>query len=646
MTADAKAHDSEAFGPTGEPTLEASNWFFQNSPDLFIVTDFAGAIQQVNRAWTDRLGLEAEDVLGRTLPELVHPDDRDQLRESGETLRREGEARHTFRILCKSDGFRWVEGFVRVTARRELVGVLRDITEDRQRDIELQQLRQAGEMLTEAAGVSTWTFDPVAQRIVLSAHRRDQIRAISGDPDVQAVEAFARLVHPDDVEELDRRIREASVHGQSGEVTYRLRAEEGGWRSYRLTYRPEAHPGGLFYVHGLAQDITELAAARDAAIAGAEAKARFLANMSHEIRTPMNGVMGVLQLLKAEPLDGPARQLLDEALTCGRMLAELLNDVVDFSKIEEGRLELKPEPLDPTDLLDSVVSLLRPQADAKGLWLRADSPAEAAWAELDPVRLRQALFNLIGNAVKFTSTGGVDVRLRTIDGGADRRLRFEVKDTGPGIPHDAQARLFQRFSQADASTTRQFGGSGLGLAITRRLAEMMAGEVGLTSEPDQGSTFWLEIAAPVIATPLPAAEGLGDSTAASGSGLAGLRVLVVDDNATNRMILSRLLEAMDVEVTTADGGEQALSAARRGGFDVILMDVQMPGMDGLQATRLIRASPGPVAQVPILAVTADALVHQRNAFEAAGMNGMVSKPIVASTLYDAVVAAAAGPFLA
>jgi CheY-like chemotaxis protein len=331
----------------------------------------------------------------------------------------------------------------------------------------------------------------------------------------------------------------------------------------------------------------------------------------------MNGVMGVLHLLKGERLSEDGRHMLDEALSCGQMLAELLNDVIDFSKIEAGRLELTNEPLDPRGLLDGVVRLLRPQADAKGLLLRLDADPNLGWVRSDPVRLRQALFNLVGNAVKFTERGSVTVRCTAPRPGF---LRFEVIDTGVGIPADVQGRIFQRFDQGDASTTRKFGGSGLGLAITKKLAEMMSGAIGFVSEDGLGSTFWLEVAAEPT-------EAVAASSEVLEPVLEGLRVLVVEDNPTNRMIATKLLESLGAQVATAADGYLGVEAAERGDYHLILMDVQMPGIDGLEAARRIRALGGAAAKTPIVALTANVLAHQRRAYLDAGMDGVVGKPI-------------------
>ena len=387
----------------------------------------------------------------------------------------------------------------------------------------------------------------------------------------------------------------------------------------------------------LKQSEANMAQARDDAEAANEAKSAFLANMSHEIRTPLNGVLGVLHLLKSQSLPEPTQDMLDEALACGAMLLTLLNDVVDFSKIEAGRFELSREPTDPRAVVEGVVQLLRPQAEDRGLALTLEIDDMPAWVVADPVRLRQCLFNLVGNAVKFTPRGSVVVSAARCGSPDSPGLRFQVRDTGIGISAEAQATLFERFQQADASTTRRFGGSGLGLAITRKLAEMMGGEVGLSSELGCGSTFWLEVSAPP-------AEAPDEQSIASDGMLEGMRILVVEDNPTNRMIATKILEGLGASVQTAEDGERGVDAALAGCFDLILMDIQMPGIDGIEATRRIRASTEPCASTPVIALTANVLSHQRDSYFVAGMNGVVGKPISPAELVRqiAVLAEEAG----
>ena len=503
-----------------------------------------------------------------------------------------------------------------------------------QREAQAGATRQ--NLALEAAEAGVYEIDHVAKTFWASP----EFERITGQKKASYEEATHLRFpgfHPDDLDHVRASFR--ALHSgskRSGEAfEARIVRPDGETRWIRLSHHLKvARNGRWLKAVGLIQDFDDrkrqelaLIEAQQAAEAGAEAKATFLANMSHEIRTPMNGVMGVLHLLKTEQLTEEGRSMLEEALSCGQMLAELLNDVIDFSKIEAGHLELTCEPVNVTAVVEGVARLLRPQAEAKGLSLDIAVDSQVGWVRADPVRLRQALFNLVGNAVKFTEAGRVKISCFTPMRGT---LRFEVEDTGVGIPEPAQSRIFQRFDQGDASTTRRFGGSGLGLTITKRLAEMMSGDVGFASVEGQGSTFWLEIAA----EPTEARAKTADDLTAV---LDGLRILVVEDNATNRMIATKLLENLGASVETAADGYLGVEAAERGSFDMILMDVQMPGIDGLEAARRIRSLGGAAAQTPIVALTANVLSHQQRRYLDAGMDGVVGKPISPGALIAEII---------
>jgi len=420
-------------------------------------------------------------------------------------------------------------------------------------------------------------------------------------------------------------------------ITARTRHKDGHWVWLQTSARLVFEDGSPVAVIGVSRDITErvateaaLQVAKTEAESATRAKAEFLANVSHEIRTPMNGILGALHLLENEPISAEGRELMRQADDCGRMLSQLLNDVLDFSKIEAGQLDLAPEPMNAGEALQAVVVMLGGQARAKGVELRCEITGGDLWIEADPTRLRQAMFNLVGNAVKFTNAGFVAARLSVeTAGAADRHVRFEVQATGIGMTAEAQSHLFERFRQGDGDTARRFGGTGLGLAITQGLVRQMAGEIQLSSVEGEGSTFWLEFDAPAAAAP---------TIEAVESGLLdGVNILLVEDNPTNRLVARTMLGRLGARIEEAEDGLAGLNAAQRGGHDLILMDIQMPHLDGVAATRAIRGLASPVAHVPIIGLTANVMVHQRAEYLAAGMNGVVAKPISPALLLAEIV---------
>ncbi|MGA0546699.1 ATP-binding protein [Brevundimonas sp. VNH65] len=373
---------------------------------------------------------------------------------------------------------------------------------------------------------------------------------------------------------------------------------------------------------------------RKAEIASA-AKSDFLAVISHEIRTPMNAVISAANLLRRTRLDREQREHVSMLLDAGDVLLGLLNDVLDFSKIEAGKMELESTPTNVRDKLAALDRLWRPRAAANGVRLRLTIADDVPPAILtDPLRLQQILFNLLSNAVKFTTEGEISVA--TEWDAARNRITFQVRDSGCGIAPDRLARIFDSFEQAEAGTTRRYGGTGLGLAISRRLAELMGGALTAESRIDEGSVFTLVLPARVVGA---AAQSRPDPSAAPApDALQGVELLVADDHEVNRKIISLLLAPTGARLTLVANGLEAVEAATAQAFDAVLMDMQMPVMDGLEAARAIRARSGPNRRTPLIALTANAMDVHRAAWDEVGADAFLTKPIDPALLIRTVAA--------
>lgn len=399
-------------------------------------------------------------------------------------------------------------------------------------------------------------------------------------------------------------------------------------------------------LEGMTQRLTE---AYEAADAGNRAKSQFMATMGHEIRTPLNAILGMAELLEYSELPEDARSSVKTIRSSGGALLEVINEILDYSKIEHGKLELEERAVDIHALAETTVSIIRGRADDHGNAIVLDIPdsLDALYVRTDPTRLRQVLLNLLSNAVKFTSKGTVTLRLREFYRGGKLMLRFEVEDTGIGIDETGLAKLFQPFSQVDASISRKYGGTGLGLTICKQIVEKLGGELGMSSTVGVGSIFWFELA--VVAVGKDEVKNQSGTSDMSAS-LPRMRILLVEDNRVNQMVATRFLSRLGQDVTIANDGAEAVQSAANEAFDLILMDMQMPVMDGIEATRRIIAGGGPSSNSPIVAMTANASDDDRRRCIEAGMTGFESKPVtmkrlckVIATFSKATVDEAADP---
>jgi signal transduction histidine kinase/CheY-like chemotaxis protein len=383
----------------------------------------------------------------------------------------------------------------------------------------------------------------------------------------------------------------------------------------------------------------ELSAEKEAAQAADRAKSRFLTMMSHELRTPFSGILGMVDLLRASDLPTTALSQVGLLERSARGLLRLLNDLLDFSKIEAGQLAVESIPCDLQPLIKDLGDIHQVVAQAKRISLAVEGNDKPLIGLSDPSRLRQILDNFLSNAIKFTAYGGVKLIVKAEGKGKERRLVAKVSDSGPGLSKDAQDQLFQPFYQADASTTRRHGGTGLGLAISRRIAQAMGGEVGVESESGSGACFWLDLPFPTTdekPVPIPGYSALGTSDALIQTVDSGKNILFADDDEINRMVIGGMLKKVGHKVSFALDGRQAVREVSKQDFDLVIMDMHMPEMDGLDATRAIRTLKHERAKTPIIGLTADAILENRPAYMAAGLDELLTKPIGASELLAAV----------
>ncbi len=620
-------------------------------PSVMWVTDVEGRIQFINWAFRELIGTTYEQVEGHKWQMVLHPDDAPQYLEALQRAVRERSHFCAEVRARRSDG-EW-RNFAsaaepRFSADGEFlghVGISPDITERKRSEEALRSSEEKFRQLAETIHEVFWLVDPESYNPVYVSPAYEQVWERACDWAYKT--SWFDNIHPDDRETTLLRFK-AEIGNGPVEAEFRIRTPGGTVKWVRDRAFPVFdRVGTLTRVVGVAEDITErkqheteLIQAREVADAANHAKSRFLANMSHEIRTPMNGVVGMLQLLGGTELTAEQRSYAAVAQSSGQILLNLIDDILDLSKIEARKIVLEDLPLSLHELLRDVVEMIQVQARAKGLAVHLKiSPEVPPSVRGDTHRLRQVLTNLVGNAIKFTESGAVSVEA-ALESRHDRTvtIRFRITDTGIGLRPDQVGLLFSPFTQADSATTRKYGGTGLGLAICKQLAEMMGGAIGVDSHEGRGSTFWFTIVCELPPAHQPAVsashyEGCAAPLGQSGPPGTG-RILVAEDNATNRQVILAQLRKLGYNGTAVANGVEAVEAAGRGGFDLILMDCQMPVMDGFEATRRIRASIRP--DIPIVAVTADAMLDDRNRCLSEGMNDYLAKPVELQALKEAL----------
>jgi PAS domain S-box-containing protein len=630
--------------------------------NAILMMDPRGAIRYWNPAAERILGYPAEEALGKNLHELLAPE------------RYLADYRAAFPEFIRSGSGKSVgttlEWFARRRDGQEIpvsvslsavflpggwhaVGILTDITERKQAEKRLQDALQRLQLATAAGSIGTWSWTFDDDRLEWDDRLCDWYGV--PDRDRQAglfYEYWRSRLHPRDRERVETVLQNSRRDGVASEDTFHIILPDGRIRFIHSAWTFERDAGGkLVRTIGVKRDITQqheleeqLRAAKHAADSANAAKSEFLANMSHEIRTPMNGVIGMTGLLLDTELDAAQRRYAEAICSSGESLLALVNDILDVSKIEAGKVELENAEFDLRDLLADFAAPLTMRATSKGIEFRCgvepDVPAQVCG---DSVRLRQILSNLAGNAFKFTEQGQVSVHASLIsETVSDVVVRFAVRDTGIGISMEQRKKLFQKFSQADTSTTRQYGGTGLGLAISKQLTELMGGEIGVNSETGVGSEFWftarLGKPASLPASGEPSITPSPSRVATTAVRRQGARILVAEDNIVNQEVALGILQKLGLRADAVADGVEAIAALKSEPYDLVLMDMQMPVMDGLEATRIIRDPNSAVLnhQIPVIAMTAAAMQGDRERCVEAGMNGYVTKPVSPQSLVEAL----------
>ena len=638
-------------------TLLKLESIIQCTDDAVISLSLDGVIQSWNPAAEKIFGYTSKEVIGNSIVLMIPSD---SIKDELDILIRIEQGKHIDQfetvLSCKNGSLIDVSATISPVLNSEgkLVGVstiARDITKRKRAEDELKKKEHLLSESQRIGHIGSWHYELGNQQLTWTDEMY-HVYGVSPDNFNLNLESFLNLIHPEDKQLMQVWLQECSAGAKPRELEFRIVMPDGTVNFIsvhgELIYDNENIPN---YLTGTGQNITvrkqmeiSLILSREAAEHANKAKDSFLATMSHEIRTPLGGLLGMLELLSMTPLDADQTATLDTASASGRSLLRILNDILDWSKIEQGKLEIIPAPTQLDELLQEVVNTYTHVASIKSLVITKHIDARLNTAYLvDQLRLSQILNNFVSNAIKFTEHGQIEVGITLVETVASGDLVcFSVKDTGIGISPEVQKNLFQNYTQGTADTARMYGGTGLGLAICRRLADMLGGKISLLSKPGKGAAFRLTLTLPhshlepqlKVPHQLEVAQLI--SRPLHFSGVDSPEVLIVDDHPTNRELLSRQIKMMGLRVTTADSGRAGIALWRDNRFAMIITDCHMPDMDGYEMTRTIRniETLEGLPRIPVIAWTANALKEESELIEAAGMDALLVKPVSMKILRD------------
>ena len=609
----------------------------EHSPIGTALVGLDGGWLWVNSAICDTLGYSRDELRAVTFQDITHPDDLDaDIGHVGRLLRGDVSAYQMDKRYVRKDGSTvWCSLAVTLVRGADgkadyFISTVQDISERKALELERAVLTERLTLATHAGGVGVWDWD-IATNALIWDERMFELygidRAVAPD-----YSTFLDAVDPDHRERVDGLLKAAIDGSARYDTEFPIQLPDGETRQLRALAEVEHDAAGRpVRMIGTNWDVTEHRRLVSLAEQAARSKSEFLATISHELRTPLNSIIGFSRLVLDDegrgetPLPATARRYVELVRDASTTLHAIVDDVLDYSRIEAGGFELAPAPFQLRQMVENAIEIVRAGAEQRGLALSLTIGEEVPRLVIgDHNRLRQILLNLMGNAIKFTASGGVEVSV-ALD--PDSAIRWAVRDTGIGIAPDKQHLLFKRFSQVDQSIARRFGGSGLGLAICERLASAMGGTIGVDSAPGEGSCFWFTTSFPEVATLTAEPSPETSTRARPPRTVAPQRILLAEDFELNQLLAVALLEKAGHEVIVVANGSEALERVQAERFDLVLMDVQMPVMDGIEATRRIRALGGGFRALPIIALTANVMPDDIARFRDNGMDDHIGKPI-------------------